>query len=85
MLGKAFTLAFHEGVSPMYGDSPEALRNLVLTSFGPMKALVDRLDEDRREELRQALADFFKKYQQADGGVAVPREYLLTIGIRRNT
>jgi SAM-dependent methyltransferase len=85
LLGKAFTLAFHGGVSPMHGDSPEALRDLVLTSFGPMKALFDRLDEDRREELRQALADFFKQSQQADGSVAVPREYLLTIGLRRNS
>jgi SAM-dependent methyltransferase len=85
MLGKAFTLEFHEGVSPMYGESPEALRDLVLTSFGPMKALFDRLDKDRREELRQALADYFKSCQQADGSVSVPREYLLTIGMRRNT
>ena len=85
MLGKAFTLEFHEGISPMYGASPEALRDLVLTSFGPMKALFDRLDEGRREELREAVADFFGKHRQADGSVAVPREYLLTIGIRRNS
>lgn len=85
MLGKDFTLEFYEGVTPMYGESPEALRDLVLTSFGPLKALFDRLDKDRREELREALADYFTHCQQADGSVSVPREYLLTIGIRRNT
>lgn len=85
MLGKEFTPAFHEGISPMYGESPEALRDLFLTSFGPIKALFDRLDEDRREELRDALADYFKHYQQADGSVSTPREYLVAIGIRRNT
>jgi hypothetical protein len=75
MLGKAFTLEFHESVSPMYGESPESLRDLVLTSFGPMKALFDRLDKDRREELREALAHYFKSCQQADGSVSVPRGY----------
>jgi hypothetical protein len=85
MLGKDFQLEFHEGVSPMYGESPEALRDLFLTSFGPIKALFDRLDKDRREELRGALAGYFKNYQQADGSVSTPREYLVTIGIRRNT
>jgi len=68
----------------MYGESPEMLRDLFLTSFGPIKALDDRLDEDRRKELHEALVDYFKHYQQADGSVSVPREYLLTIGIRRN-
>ncbi len=85
MLGKDFRLEFHEGISPMYGDSPEAITHLFLTSFGPIKALFDRLDEDRRVELRKALVDFFKHYQQADGSVAVPREYLITIGLRRNS
>jgi SAM-dependent methyltransferase len=85
LLGNDFTLAFEEGVSPMVGDSPQALRDLVLTSFGPIKALFDRLDEERREALRAALADYFKECQQAGGSVAVPREYLLTIGLRRRS
>jgi SAM-dependent methyltransferase len=84
-LGKDFTLEFHEGVSPMYGASPEAFSDLFLTSFGPIKALNDRLDDGQRGELHEALIGFFKDYQQPDGTVSVPREYLIAIGTRRNT
>jgi SAM-dependent methyltransferase len=83
-LGKDFTLEFHEGISPMYDESPEAFSDLFLTSFGPIKALHDRLDDHQRGELYEALISFFRDHQQADGIVSVPREYLLTIGTRRN-
>jgi len=44
--------------------------------------LVATLDAGRREQLRQAFIGYHDKFSN-DVGIAVPREYLLTLGIRK--
>lgn len=45
LLGGAFELTFHED-----GASPEALWDLYATSFGPLRAVAESLDADRRRQ-----------------------------------
>jgi hypothetical protein len=47
-LGDAFELAFFEGESPQRGESPESLWELFSASVGPLKAMSESLDDDRR-------------------------------------
>jgi len=53
------------------------------TSYGPTKALVHSLDEERREELHRTWVEFFEEHYRENGGIAHPREYLLVVGTRR--
>jgi SAM-dependent methyltransferase len=83
LLGDAFVLTFFEGDSPQLAESPEALWNLFLRSFGPVKTLAASLDEERRGELHAAFVEFYAAHLDADGRVSAPREYLVIIGNRR--
>jgi hypothetical protein len=52
------------------------------TGYGPTRSLASGLDHQRREQLRQdfiALHDRFR----TELGVTMPRDYLVTIGVRR--
>jgi SAM-dependent methyltransferase len=82
LLGNAFELRFEEGDCPLTGDSPEAVWDLVTSSVGPMKALVESLEPHRREELRRAELDHLDQYRD-DEGVRRPQAYLLILGRRR--
>ena len=82
LLEETFELQFVHGNDPQYGDSPEEVWELFVTSFGPLKTLYDSLDHGRRAELRQAFIDFYTGHQQ-NGRVEAPREYLIIRGVRR--
>lgn len=82
LLGRDFDLKFEEGVTVYYDRDGRAAWEAFSNGYGPTKALAASLDETRRAALAQDFAAFHDKY--ATGlGVAVPREYLLTIGTRR--
>jgi len=83
LLGGAFDLTIEEHVSPLTFESGEEFWQVFSTSFGPTKALVDSLDDDRREEFHQAWVDFFEQNYRTNGGVTHTREYLLIEGTRR--
>jgi hypothetical protein len=85
LLGSDFQLEFQEGSSPLRGESPKSLAEKFVTSFPPAVVAYESLDEGRQAEMRDALEDFFKRYQQSDGRVALDRPYLLTIGTRRDS
>ncbi|MGI8557220.1 MAG: class I SAM-dependent methyltransferase [Solirubrobacteraceae bacterium] len=83
LLGDAFTLEFFDGESPQEAESPEAMWELFITAFGPIKALAESLDEDRRHELHDAFIEFYGRHCVEGGRVSAPREYVAIVGRRR--
>ena len=82
LLGNAFDLRFERGTSFYREPSGEAAWNTFSTSYGPTKSLAANLDEGRRAELRRDFIAFHDSFP-TELGVCVPREYLLTVGIKR--
>jgi len=82
LLGSAFDLRFERGTSFYREPSGEAAWNTFSTSYGPTKSLAANLDESRRADLRRDFIAFHDGFP-TELGICVPREYLLTIGIRR--
>jgi SAM-dependent methyltransferase len=82
LLGESFELEFDEGDAPQTGESGEQVWELFLSGVGPMKALHDSLEPERREELHGAMVDFFERFR-TNGGISQPRPYLLILGTRR--
>jgi SAM-dependent methyltransferase len=84
LLGEAFELRFVEGRHALRGESAEAIWELLTTAHGAFKGLLDSLDTRRRAELHRAFVGYLKRYR-ADGGISVPDDYLLVLGVRRLT
>jgi hypothetical protein len=64
-------------------DLPEFQPNcLFVSAYGPTKALAASCDPQRREQLRRDFIVFHERYR-SDLGIAMPRDYLVTIGYRR--
>jgi hypothetical protein len=82
LLGNDFELEFAHGDSVLEAESGESVWHLFSTEYGPTKTVADSLDEDRREELRRAFVDLHEE-SRIDGGIAVSRTYLLTLGTRK--
>ena len=82
LLGNAFDLKFEDGTSVFRLPSGAAAWDLMSTSYGPTKTLTATLDAGRCEQLRQAFVAYHDKFSN-DVGMTVPREYLLTLGVRR--
>ena len=60
----------------------EAVWRLFSTGYGPTKAIAGKLDPKRREQLHRDFVAFHYPFR-GELGVAMPREYLLTIGVKR--
>ena len=82
MLGDAFDLAFEHGTCVYYERDGAAAWDAFVTGYGPTKALADSLDPTRRADLQRDFVAFHDRFR-TDLGIAVPREYVLTIGVRR--
>jgi SAM-dependent methyltransferase len=82
LLGEAFDLRFEPGTSFYREPSAEAAWETFSRGFGPLRSLVERLDPERREQLRREFVAFHDRYR-TELGITMPREYLLTVGIRR--
>lgn len=65
-------------------DSPEAMWDLFMTAFGPIKALAGSLDQERRQALHDAFVGFYEDYRLENGSVSSPREYVVIVGHRRD-
>ena len=52
------------------------------TGYGPTKVLADTLEPSKREALRADFIAFHADFQTALG-ICVPREYWLTVGVRK--
>lgn len=57
-------------------------RGILRRGYGPTKALVSSLDEDRRAEFKRDFAAFHDGFS-TPLGISVPRQYLLTVGVRK--
>jgi SAM-dependent methyltransferase len=77
-----FELEIEPGTWFLDAPSGEAVWELWSSAAPPFKAMVDALDPATREAFRRAYIAYADSFP-ADGGVRVPREYLLTVGRRR--
>jgi hypothetical protein len=82
LLGDDFDLKFENGVSYYREPSGEAAWKTFSTGYGPTKTLAATLDQERRGELRRDFIAFHDGFP-TDLGICVPREYWVTLGIRR--
>lgn len=82
LLGSSFDLRFESGNSVLYSQSGQAVWDLFSTGFGPIKMLATTLDPERVEKLKQDFIAFHERFR-TDIGIAMPREYLVTVGIRK--
>jgi hypothetical protein len=82
LLGQDFDLKFERGTSFYREPSGEAAWDAFSTSYGPTRALANSLDESRLADLRRDFIAFHDGFS-TELGICVPREYLLTVGVRR--
>ena len=82
LLGGKFDLRFEKAVSYYREASGDAAWNTYSTGYGPTRSLAASLDPGRREALRNDFTDFHDGFA-TELGICVPREYWLTVGIRR--
>ena len=82
LLGEQFELKFERAVSYYREPSAEAAWETFSTGYGPTRMLADSLDAARREQLRADFIAFHAGFPTALG-ICVPREYWLTVGIRK--
>jgi len=82
LLGSAFDLLFEKGTTVIREPSGEAVWELFVTGYGPTKTLAASLDAARREALRRDFIAYHEGFK-TDLGIAMPRDYLVTIGVRR--
>lgn len=83
LLGDSFDLEFETGVSPVRFADGEGYWELFSTSYGPTKALVEGLEDERLEELHRSWVDFADSELADNGGVEHKREWIFVYGTRR--
>ena len=82
LLGESFELKFERAVSYYREPSAEAAWDTFSTSYGPTKMLADTLEPSKRAVLRADFIAFHAGFP-TPLGICVPREYWLTIGLRK--
>jgi len=81
LLGASFNLRFERATSYYREPSAEAAWWTFSTGYGPTKSLAMSLDPNRLEQFRDDFIAFHKTFA-TELGICVPREYLLTVGVR---
>jgi len=82
LLSSAFDLRFEKGTTVLRERTGEEVWELFLTGYGPTKALAASLDPQKREMLKRDFVAYHEGFRN-ELGVAMPREYLVTIGVRK--
>jgi hypothetical protein len=82
LLAGDFDLRFEQGVVTHFDRDGAAIWDAFVTGYGPTKALAKSLDDSRRVALKQAFIAFHDSFR-TELGIAVPREYLITLGKRK--
>jgi SAM-dependent methyltransferase len=82
LLAGDFGLRFEQGVATYFERDGAAAWDALVTGYGPTRALAKSLNESRRTELQEAFIAFHDGYR-TELGIAVPREYLITLGKRK--
>ena len=83
LLGPSFDLHFETGTTILREPSGEAVWELFVSGYGPTKTLAETLDPQRYESLKQDFIAYHEGFK-TDLGVAMPRDYLVTIGVRKS-
>ncbi len=60
----------------------EAGYEVMAAGFGPVKSLVESLDDEIRAAAKADLVAFFESFREGIG-VAMPLDYLIAVGTRR--
>jgi SAM-dependent methyltransferase len=81
LFGSRFDLAFEDGETIYYDHNGEAAWQAFISGYGPTRALAANLDERRRNDLKRDFVAFHDSFA-APLGIAMPRQYLLTVGTR---
>jgi SAM-dependent methyltransferase len=82
LLGDAFDLKFETGVTTLRMPSGKAVWNLFVEGYGPTKTLAAACDAGRRQQLERDFATYHDQFA-SELGVAMARDYLVTVGVRR--
>ena len=82
LLGDACELRFEAGTTTLRMPDGESVWELLVNGYGPTKALAASCDPERRDQVKRDFIAFHEQYRR-DLGVAMPRDYLVTIGYRR--
>lgn len=82
LLSDDFELKIEKGVS--YYREPDAASawKTFSTGYGPTKMLAASLDEDRRAQFQKDFIAFHQGFA-SELGICVPREYWVTVGVRK--
>jgi SAM-dependent methyltransferase len=82
LLGSSFDLRFETGTTVLREPSGLVVWELFVAGYGPTKSLAASLDPQRREHLKRDFIAYHDGFK-TELGVAMPRDYLVTIGIRK--
>lgn len=82
LLGEYFDLKFETGVTYFRQPNGEAAWNLFVENYGPTKVLNASLDDDKKKNLKKDFVSFHESFR-SELGVSMPREYLVTVGVRK--
>lgn len=82
LLGDSFDLRFETGTTVFREPSGQAAWDLFSTGYGPTRTLASTLEPQRLEQLKQDFIAYHDGFR-SDLGVAMPRDYLVTIGTRK--
>jgi SAM-dependent methyltransferase len=82
LLGNAFDLKFEIGTTILRVPSGQAAWDLFIAGFGPTKMVAATLEPGRRAEFTRDFIEYHERFR-GELGIAMPREYLLSVGIKR--
>ncbi len=82
LLGGWFDLKFETATTVLRDTSSSAVWDWALAGHGPTKSLATTLDSGRLESLKKDFIAYHDGFKN-DLGIAMPREYLVTIGERK--
>ena len=77
-----FDLRFESGTTVLREPSGLAVWELFVGGYGPTKDLAGALEPERRESLKRDFIAYHDGFK-SELGVAMSRDYLVTIGIRK--
>jgi hypothetical protein len=82
LLGDTFDLSFERAATVLRMPSGQTVWDIFVAGYGPTKMLAGSLEPERRAALQRDFIAMHEKYR-TPAGVAMPREYLCTVGIRK--
>lgn len=82
LLGTKFDLKFENNCTILRQPSGEDVWKLWSEGHGLTVALLQNISEERAEQLHADFVAFHERFR-ANGGIAMPRDYLLTFGVRK--